>query len=115
MPNTPIPMFFLIFLLFLLMVITRVLPFYCHRFFEHSRAIKKIGQLLPGTIMMLLLFHTLEDVPLTKFPFGLPEIISVLIAIGLFVWTNKFLLALLVSTGFYLFLLYNPFFPIVSG
>lgn len=81
---------------------TRFLPFWLKGFFEKSILLKKVGDLLPSAIMFLLIFHTLEDVHITKFPFALPEVFSLAIAIILHVWKRNLLLSLFTSTLIYI-------------
>ena len=100
--NQSVYLIFIIALLFLLVIVTRFLPFWMESFFERSVLLRNIGALLPGTIMLLLALNLFKTVSFLTYPYGVPELVSVGIAVGLFLWKRNLLFAFLPSTLIYL-------------
>ena len=96
---------FITFLLSILVLATRFLPFMLKNIFENSVLLNKVCAFLPSTIIFLLIFHTLEEVNWQVAPYGTPEIASLLIAIILHIWKKNLFLSLLPSTCFYVYLI----------
>jgi len=67
--------------------------------------IKYLGKVLPAAAIALILVYSLRDVQLTTFPFGLPEVISILIVGLVQKWRRNTLLSVLGGTGVYMFLI----------
>lgn len=91
--------------LFLLAIVTRFLPFWLQSFFHKSALLKRVGSYLPSVIMLLLVFHALEDVHFSNFPFGLSELISLGISVLLYMWKRNLLISLVPGTIIYVLML----------
>jgi len=63
-----------------------------------------LGQVLPYSIMGMLVVYCLKDVTLTASPFGIPEAIGCVIVAGLHVWKRNTLLSIGAGTVCYMFL-----------
>lgn len=63
-----------------------------------------LGQVLPLSIMGLLVVLALKDVNLKVYPHGLPELMAGLITVGLHLWWHKALLSIVGGTAIYMLL-----------
>lgn len=76
-------------------VITRVLPFLL---FPEKKEIPKyvnyLADILPYTIIGMLVVYCLKDVSILKAPYGLPEAISIVAIIILHIWKKNTLLSI---------------------
>ncbi|HHV51424.1 MAG TPA: branched-chain amino acid transporter AzlD [Clostridiales bacterium] len=86
-------------------VLTRALPFLA---FPEKREIPPfvsyLGRMLPPAMMGLLVVYCFKDVNVTAMPFGLPELISVLVIILLHKWKNNVLLSIAGGTAVFMIL-----------
>lgn len=86
-------------------IFLRVLPFIL--FPENKKTPKYIdylGKVLPFTIIGMLVVYCLKDITFTASPFGLPEIISVVVIAGLHIWKGNTLLSIGAGTVLYMIL-----------
>ncbi len=76
-------------------IITRFLPFV---FFpddkEPPQIINYLGGVLPPAMMGLLVVYCLKNVSILEVPYGLPEILSIVLTIGLHKWKRNVLLSI---------------------
>ncbi|WP_407356994.1 branched-chain amino acid transporter permease [Methanolobus sp. WCC5] len=89
----------------LITAFTRALPFL---FFTNRRQpeyLKVIERDFPPMIMVLLVFYCLKDVAWDLAPFGIPEILCILIVAGLHIWKNNALLSIFAGTILYMYLI----------
>lgn len=90
--------------------LTRATPF---ALFGGKRAVpewvKYLGNVLPPAIISTLVIYCLKDVPFTAFPFGAPEIISVLLVAVLHVWKRNILISMAGGTVLYMVLIHTIF------
>ncbi len=63
-----------------------------------------LGRVLPYAIMAMLVVYCLKGVSLVKAPFGLPELISVVLVAVIHVWKRNTLLSIVCGTGCYMVL-----------
>lgn len=88
----------------------RVLPFLL--FPEHKKTpkyIEYLGAVLPFTIIGMLVIYCLKDVSLMTHPYGIPEIIGVLITVLLHLWKNNTLLSIGGGTALYMIIIQTIF------
>jgi branched-subunit amino acid transport protein AzlD len=86
-------------------ILIRCLPFLL--FPEHKKTPKYItylGNVLPYTIIGMLVVYCLKDISFAESPFGYPEIISVAVIILLHLWKNNTLLSIGGGTLLYMIL-----------
>lgn len=86
-------------------LITRALPFIL---FPDNKDlppyIKYLSNILPFTIMGLLVVYCLKDVPILSYPHGVPELISIIIIALLHLWKKNSLISITGGTIVYMFL-----------
>ena len=63
-----------------------------------------LGKYLPYSIMAMLVVYCLKSVNLLVSPFGLPELIGVLVVVLLHIWKRNTLLSIAVGTACYMLL-----------
>ena len=69
------------------------------------RFVEYLGRVLPYSIMAMLVVYCLKGISFRKAPFGLPEIISVVIVVVLHIWKRNTLLSIIVGTVCYMLLI----------
>ena len=82
---------------------TRVVPFI---FFGKDKATPKyieyIGNYLPPAVMAMLVIYCLRNIKLFMFPFGIPEVIGIIIVAILHIWKRNNLISILGGTVIYM-------------
>ena len=69
------------------------------------RFVEYFGRVLPYSIMAMLVVYCLKGISFRKAPFGLPEIISVVIVAMLHIWKRNTLLSIIGGTVCYMLLI----------
>ena len=89
----------------LVTAVLRFLPFWVfHDNRKTHPLIAYLGQVLPFSIMGMLVVYCLKDVSFTSTPFGIPEIIGCAAVTGLHMWKRSTLLSIGVGTVVYMLL-----------
>ena len=82
---------------------TRLAPFL---FFGKNKATPKyivyIGNYLPPAVMAMLIIYCLRNIKLFMFPFGIPEVIGIIIVAILHIWKRNNLISILGGTVIYM-------------
>lgn len=84
---------------------TRFLPFLI--FGEKRKTpelVLYLGKVLPCAIMGMLVVYCLKDVSILSAPFGLPELLGIVVVTVLHLWRRNSLLSIGVGTVFYMLL-----------
>lgn len=76
---------------------------------ELPKIVTFLGTVLPSAIMIILVVYCLRSIDLASFPYGLAELISVLLVIVLQTWRKNTLLSILVGTACYMVLIRTIF------
>lgn len=84
---------------------TRVIPFLFYAKKEPGETIKYIELYMPMMIMVILVFYAVRDVVFIEYPYGLPELIGIVIAGFLHVKFKNALFSVIVSTIIYMALI----------
>jgi branched-subunit amino acid transport protein AzlD len=87
-------------------IFTRALPFII--FPENKRIpkyIKYLSDILPYTIIGMLVIYCLKDISITSSPYALPELISIVSIIVLHQWKKNSLLSIGLGSAIYILLL----------
>lgn len=85
--------------------ITRALPFWIFgRGKEVPKPVAYIGNVLPPTVMAVLIIYCLKGVRITAYPYGLPQIIGVAVVVFLHIWKRNNLLSIAGGTICYMLL-----------
>ena len=95
----------LIVVMALVTMATRFLPFLI--FGEHRKTpelILYLGKVLPCAVMSMLVVYCLKDVAFLQAPFGLPELIGIVVVALLHLWKRNSLLSIGVGTVAYMLL-----------
>lgn len=91
-------------------MITRFLPFVL---FPENREVPQyityLGKTLPPAMMGLLVVYSLKNVSMIKNPFGIPELIAILIILVLHRWKGNVLVSIGCGTAIYMFLVQMVF------
>lgn len=88
----------------LVTLLIRFLPFIVFK--KHTpKAIIFLGNVLPYSIMGMLVVYCLKDMSFTKDTYGIPEIVSVLAVILLYKWKHNTLISILIGTIIYMLLI----------
>ena len=84
---------------------TRALPF---AVFGGKRAmpgaVRYLGGVLPGAIIAILVVYCLKGITPLAYPYGLPELISVAVVVGLHLWKGNTLASIALGTLCYMML-----------
>lgn len=99
---------YLILSILVIAVVTAALRFIPFAVFSANRKTPEIivylGKFLPYAIMAMLVVYCLKSVSLLAAPFGLPELIGVLVVVLLHIWKRNTLLSIAVGTACYMLL-----------
>jgi len=91
-------------------MLTRGLPYLM---FGGKKKLPKIvtylGEVLSPAIMIILVVYCLRDIKLTTFPYGLAELISVVLVVVMQLWKKNILLSILLGTACYMILIRTVF------
>lgn len=68
------------------------------------KAVLYLGEVLPRAIMAMLVVYCLKGVSVISSPYGIPELIAVLLVVILHKWKHNTLLSILAGTLCYMFL-----------
>ena len=87
-------------------VVTAALRFAPFFIFSSERPVPKfvsyLGRVLPYSIMAMLVVYCLKGISFEKAPFGLPELISVILVAVLHIWKRNTLLSIICGTICYM-------------
>lgn len=86
---------------------TRIIPFVLFAKKEPSPWLKYIEIYLPVMIMIVLVFYALKDVKFLLYPFGMPELIGIFVAIVIHLMFKHALLSIISSTVVYMLIIQN--------
>lgn len=99
---------YLILSILVIAAVTAALRFIPFAVFSANRKTPEIivylGKFLPYAIMAMLVVYCLKSVNLLVSPFGLPELIGVLVVVLLHIWKRNTLLSIAVGTACYMLL-----------
>jgi branched-subunit amino acid transport protein AzlD len=87
-------------------VVTAALRFAPFFIFSSERPVPEfvsyLGRVLPYSIMAMLVVYCLKGISFAKAPFGLPELISVILVAVLHIWKRNTLLSIICGTICYM-------------
>ena len=87
----------------------RFIPFLIFGNRETPKFVSYLGRVLPFAIMGMLVVYCLRNTTITAMPFGIPEIISCALVVGLHLWKKNTLLSILGGTVCYMVLVQMVF------
>jgi len=83
----------------------RALPFIVFNGRQTPAFVDYLGKYLPYSIMGMLVVYCLKDLKLTEKPFGLPEIVAVILTAVMHVWKRNTLLSIIMGTACYMIIM----------
>lgn len=86
-------------------LLLRVLPFLLFKEGKAPARIEFLGKFLPCAIIGMLVVYCLKDVSFLRSPYGVPELVSVVLVAVLQIWKRNTLLSIALGTAFYMFIL----------
>ncbi len=89
--------------------LTRIMPFLFFRKKEPNKTVKYIEYNMPVMIMVVLVFYALKDVTWEVYPYGMAEIISIMVTIFLHLRFQNALLSIFAATLTYMVLVQEVF------
>ena len=93
-------------LIFVIAAVTAALRFLPFFMFSSERPVPEfvsyLGRVLPYSIMAMLVVYCLKGISFAKAPFGLPELISVILVAVLHIWKRNTLLSIICGTICYM-------------
>lgn len=85
-------------------LLIRALPFIV--FSKHTPdSILYLGKVLPYAIIPMLVVYCLKSVSVLKAPYGIPELIALIVVVCIHKWKHSTLLSILLGTMTYMFLI----------
>ncbi|MBQ8578862.1 MAG: branched-chain amino acid transporter permease [Clostridia bacterium] len=85
---------------------TRFLPFLLFPAGKQTPPfVRYLGRVLPAAVFGMLVVYCFKGVSVTASPHGLPELIAVLVVVGLHLWKRQMLLSIAAGTVVYMVLL----------
>lgn len=94
-------------------LLCRSIPFIA---FGGKRGVPKIvtylGDVLPAAIMVILVIYCLKDVDVKTAYFGLPELVTLVLVLGIHIWRKNTVLSVVSGTLIYMVLI-RTIFPMV--
>ena len=95
-------------LILVMALVTAALRFLPFLIFSKGRKVPEVvaylGRVLPYAVMAMLVVYCMKGISFVKMPFGLPELISVVLVIVLHVWKRNSLLSIVGGTVCYMVL-----------
>lgn len=87
-------------------VITRFLPFAVfNENKETPKFVAYLGKYLPSAVFGMLIVYCLKDVSVLQGSHGLPELIAILLTVGIHLWKRQMLVSIAVGTIGYMLLI----------
>jgi branched-subunit amino acid transport protein AzlD len=86
-------------------LLLRVLPFLIFKSEKMPPFMEYLGKYLPYAIMGMLVVYCLRGTSFAAMPYGVPEIISVLVVAALYIWRKNTILSIVVGTICYMLLI----------
>jgi len=83
---------------------TRVFPFLVPKKYRNNAHLKFIGLYLPPAVMLLLVLYCLQGANFSAVPYGIPEILSIVVVVAAHLWKRHGLLSIGLGTLCYVFL-----------
>lgn len=96
--------------LFIMILLTRALPFLFARILKNSAPLQAIGNYLPAYIMLILVIYEVNITHFTYYPYGIPALIALATVVGLHYWKRYLLLSMFSGTSVYIICASLPFF-----
>lgn len=68
-----------------------------------------LGKALPAAVMGMLVVYTFKDTIVLSYPYGIPELIALLVTVGMHLWKRNMFMSIGVGTVVYMILIQAVF------
>ena len=90
--------------------LTRAMPYLIFgRQKEMPKVVSYLGSILPPAIMVIIIVYCIRNVEFTAFPYGLAELLSIVVVVLIHLWKKNTFLTILVGTACYMILIRTVF------
>ena len=69
--------------------------------------VQYLGKALPAAVMGMLVVYTFKDTVVLTYPYGLPELIALLVTVGLHIWKRNMFMSIGAGTIVYMLIVQN--------
>ncbi len=83
---------------------TRFLPFILFAGRKTPKFVTYLGKVLPFAVMGMLCVYCLKGISFVAFPYGIPELVSVLLVVLVHLWRRNTLISIVSGTACYMLL-----------
>ena len=71
--------------------------------------VQYLGKALPAAVMGMLVVYTFKDTIVLSYPYGIPELIALLVTVGMHVWRRNMFMSIGAGTVVYMILIQAVF------
>ena len=68
-----------------------------------------LGKALPAAVMGMLVVYTFKDTIVLSYPYGVPELIALLVTVGMYLWKRNMLISIEAGTVVYMIIVQAVF------
>lgn len=87
--------------LFIMVIITRFLPFLFAKFLQDNPVLSKVEKRLPAYVMLLLVLYEIKPGKIPDYHYALPAFFSLFIMTLIYLKTRQLFISILLSTAIY--------------
>lgn len=69
--------------------------------------IQYLGKALPAAVMGMLVVYTFKDTIVFSYPYGVPELIALLVTVGMHLWKRNMFMSIGIGTIVYMLIVQN--------
>ena len=71
--------------------------------------VQYLGKALPAAVMVMLVVYTFKDTIVLSYPYGIPELIALLVTVGMHLWKRNMFMSIGAGTVVYMILIQAVF------
>jgi branched-subunit amino acid transport protein AzlD len=86
-------------------IITRISPMWISKDIKSKQWFKYLSDVLPVTSFGLLVVYALKGVSITVYPYGISELVSIIVIVGIVYWKENILLGIFSGTVLYMIII----------
>ena len=69
--------------------------------------VQDLGKALPAAVMGMLVIYTFKDTIVFSYPYGVPELIALLVTVGMHLWKRNMFMSIGIGTIVYMLIVQN--------
>ena len=69
--------------------------------------VQYLGEALPAAVMGMLVVYTFKDTIVFSYPYGVPELIALLVTVGMHLWKRNMFMSIGIGTIVYMLIVQN--------